>query len=209
MKISVSKINDFKQLIEDKLWMTTERFNLSIMGVREKNFQADLGSAVHEMLEHGPEKYWMDEMGVYCVVIDGAYFNFNIDDPIVSLVSKIREKHKGAVHEIPMSWTKPTNYGPLEIRMRIDGLIGNKLIEYKTTKNFKYDTYKESLQWQLYLLAADLETIDYEVIELKKQPLIHSFSFHRNDIDENHINQVIDGLLSHVISNDLMPFLTK
>jgi len=227
--ISVSKINDFNSLMSDKPFMSVEKFNNSIKGIKDYSFEASRGTAVHELIEKPFANYFkriyktvpvmikgktvfeqiMSEN--YVVKVDGQEFTFDLqkDALLLNCISSIKNEFKGIINEVPASFIIETSKGPLMINMRLDGIFGNQIVEYKTCKSFKYETYKDSLQWQLYLMATSAELLKYRVIELSHEPKLHSFQFNQYDIDKPHIIYVVEQLLNYLEINNLTSFIEK
>ena len=159
------------------------------------------------MLQHGKHPFYSDEFKTYFLNVDGAHFNFKETDDIISIIDKVQEKYKGADVNINITDEFHTRFGPLDLIMTIDAIHGNQLVEFETTHNFKHEDYRTSLKWQLYLLCTDLDVINYEVVEMSAKPILHQFSFHRNDIDESYIHSTIDQMLDHLEAHKLLGFI--
>jgi hypothetical protein len=70
------------------------------------------------------------------------------------------------VHELKARGVISTDLGKIVITGMADLLIGNKVVEFKTTfGSFSIDRYFESLQWQVYATVFGVDVVEYVVFE--------------------------------------------
>lgn len=68
-------------------------------------------------------------------------------------------------------------YGALTVSGQVDGLIGRKVIDHKTTSRFDAERYLEGCQWRFYCDIFDADVFEWNVFEIKEvEPLVYSVS---------------------------------
>lgn len=76
--------------------------------------------------------------------------------------------HQSMVYEVVILKVYETNYGPIQVSGRVDGLEGLFIRDIKTKfRNVNPQEYRDSLQWKFYLDMQELETFYYDVFEVK------------------------------------------
>lgn len=157
-----------------------------IKGDYKPNIYTSRGNAYGAMIEHGPDKYTMsfdhpqvdelfeainkpDSDGIPTV---GKYFFYDKEfgklwaftDEEVEPIRKIRQDFPHMAYEVRASLSFK-NMGPVPVwvGMRLDGMFGLGLHEFKTTSKPKmYQDREESLQAKCYLTAfKDAQSITY------------------------------------------------
>jgi hypothetical protein len=61
------------------------------------------------------------------------------------------------------------NYGDITVVGKVDGVIGLKVIDYKTTQKFEAEWYDQSYQWRYYLDLTNCEEFEYQVFTVERK----------------------------------------
>jgi hypothetical protein len=144
---SVSNLDLFRTWREDEDldlgWLLTR-----ILGKEPPTEAMQAGTALHEALEHAIE----GELGV---LASGDYrFDINCDCQVI--LPTVREL---SVQKV---------YGDLEVRGRVDGIIGKTIIDYKSTGQFDADRLMSGAQWKLYLDMMEADTFKWQVFVISE-----------------------------------------
>lgn len=68
-------------------------------------------------------------------------------------------------------------YGPLTVSGQVDGLIGRKVIDHKTTIRFDAERYLEGCQWKYYCSIFGADEFAWNVFEIKEvEPNVYRVS---------------------------------
>lgn len=87
---------------------------------------------------------------------------------IVAKIDQYRDALQSPVFEVPVrAKYEFTDLPPIIISGRFDVMEGDVIRDGKTTQNFKYETYEDSLQWRFYLDMLGLSKFIYDVFEKK------------------------------------------
>ncbi len=60
------------------------------------------------------------------------------------------------------------NYGPLRVTGQVDGLIGNMVVDHKTTSRFDAERYLGGYQWRFYLDIFGADVFRWNVFEISE-----------------------------------------
>lgn len=119
-----------------------------IIGPREQTPQMKAGEAFHSALE-------IAGLGECESLTFGPYrFDFNCDCTIETTAVKELRVQK--------------QYGELEVRGRVDSIIGNLIVDYKTTAQFDPDRLLTGYQWRYYLDMMEAQKFRWNVFVLKE-----------------------------------------
>lgn len=142
-------------------WDTEESLIESLKGLFTGNDKTRFGSAYHKIIE-GEFIAHENEMAV---IIDTHIFIFNKDQFAPAL--NYRDKHPYMVHELDLRQVFQTNYGPMQVSGRIDGLEAMIISDVKCKfKSPDYQEYIDSCQWKFYLKMYGLDTFHYDIFEV-------------------------------------------
>lgn len=104
------------------------------------------GTAWHDLLEH-------HQGGELAGTIEHDGFTFTIDCEA--------EVQLGQAAEVPGEVTLDVDGVEVTVRARADALAGNKVIDYKLTKNADPERYVGSVQWRAYMLIFGCQEFEY------------------------------------------------
>lgn len=140
--ISVSNLELFRT------WRQSEDLDLEwllrrLRGEEPQTEAMKAGEALHATLEHAQ----VDEYSN--IEHDGWKFYFRCDC----------EMELPAIRELPIE----KQYGDLLVRGRVDAMIGNGIVDYKSTQSFDADRLMEGYQWRLYLDMTGCECFTWKV----------------------------------------------
>jgi hypothetical protein len=141
------------QLDAFRIWQETEDLGMDwllprILGKQEETPEMAAGTALHQALET------IEIPGEVNTVFSGEYrFDFNCACEVV--LPTIRESEFAK------------QYGDVYVTGHVDGLIGNMVVDYKTTGQFDWDRYMESYQWRFYLDMSGCDQFLYQVFVIK------------------------------------------
>lgn len=136
-----------------RTWRSEEELDLAwlvnrILGPREQTPAMGAGEAFHKAIEdlNAPE---VD------VITSGKYrFEFNCDCELE--LTKVRELRVQKM------------YGDLQVRGRVDSVIGNMIVDYKTTAQFDPDRLMTGYQWRFYLDMLQAEKFRWNVFVFRE-----------------------------------------
>lgn len=175
ISFSPSKLEVFRKFIDEEYngWFTKEKVIEQIKGEQKASFAANRGTAIHEIIEHGYDKYFNKDTGLYHVIVenrDGTepeVFDFHPEH--IKPVMEYHDKHKRAVNEIPLQLRLKVGCYNVVMRMRVDAMHGLAVIDHKTSdKEPKVDEYERSVQWKLYLLATQGKMFNYNHFQIRE-----------------------------------------
>lgn len=167
LSITPSKLEVFRKYIHEEYngWFTEEKVIEQIMGTQKSSFKANLGTAIHEILEKGYERYFDGKTGLYSVKVrvkDQPDEVFEFKPLELTTVMEYVNTHKSAIHEVPLEMNLEVNGHEVLIRMKIDQIMGVSVTDHKTSdKEPKHDDFEASLQWRIYLLATQAKFFTY------------------------------------------------
>lgn len=175
LSFSPSKLEVFRKFFDEEYngWFTKEKVIEQIKGEQKTSFAANRGTAIHEIIEHGYEKYFNTETGKYHVTVenrDGSepdIFIFSAED--LKPVMEYHDTHKRAINEIPLELSLKVGIKNVIMRMRLDQMLGKAVIDHKTSdKEPKLDEFERSVQWKLYLMATGANMFIYNYFQIKE-----------------------------------------
>jgi len=193
IRVSPSLLESYRLFMSED-WFTVEKMDDAIVGEFVPNRPIRLGQAYHHMLEH-----WRKYKGKGVVVIDGFALDFD-----GCMFPNFDLMNDSAVFEVYGKKNLDTSYGLVSVASKADCLMGNQLIEVKTTeKYYSYEKYADSAQWKLCAWVFGFERVNYRVQKLKDQggyieciqfddiPLVFSPSLESDIVD------LIHGLIGY------------
>lgn len=170
----------------------------SVKGIRKPTDKMNYGSLVHQYLEKGEDKIEFQDKIYQLQELEKQQLSDIMFDDIAKEVSFRFNLNNDIL-----------------ISGKIDGMIGNTGIEYKTSSYpLKIDFYDNSIQWKLYCKALNLQRFVYFHIQIigTKSPyrfIIKGFSFY----PYLGINQDIENLCYEFIdfckTNNLESFINE
>lgn len=135
-----------------RIWKGTEGLGMDWLMTRlkdetEPSDAMRAGTALHKALENAAEM----ECGS---LVSGDYrFDFNCECQVIIPTVKECEFRK--------------EYGDIEVVGHVDGLLGKRVTDYKSTETFDPDRYMESYQWRFYLDMSGCDEFWYQVFVIK------------------------------------------
>lgn len=162
VRISVTTLEEFRRY---KLfdYITDERMVNRIKGVFESSDRMNYGNDFWSYVEKPEEAFILPTGAVRCPSHDSY-----LPSAIVAKIDEYRASLQSPVFEVPVrARYEFTDLPPIIISGRFDVMEGNVIRDGKTTKQFDYTTYEDSLQWRFYLDMLGLEKFIYDVFEKK------------------------------------------
>lgn len=201
VRISATTLESFRLFMEGD-WMPESDLIASIKGEFKPNHAVLLGMAFHSVLET-PEKFKTE--GGYCC--GGYALGDDIMVPALALFDR-----RGVFE------CKTTKlYGEHTIVARADQLLGNGIIENKTTlSTFDFDRYAASCQWRIMVDLFEASQVTYNVfclnedahgiIELKSIETFNLYPYAelRRDCDE-----LVQRFVEYVTARGLTEWLQE
>ncbi len=181
---------------------------------REKKWSPEMqfGTALHAVMEYGAEPFLQPD-GTYYFEITGmpGYVSATYEE--IQEADKFHKAHPNMTHEVGVEYRTKIEGQDVVIRGRFDGLEGMILHEHKTTTNVpKYETYKDSLQWQIYLLGSNAYMVCYNVLAYTKKPprktTLYQYTYQRYPGIENNVDSWIRELIEFCKDQNLMDYIT-
>jgi hypothetical protein len=151
LSASVSNIDLFH------MWRGNEDLDVGwllnrLSGAEPETEQMKAGKAFHKILE-APD---FEEQTELTINFEGQSYWFSIQCDIILALPAIRE--------LSVEYC----YGDLLVRGRVDGLDGNRVIDYKTTAQFDADRLMEGYQWRFYLDMLGANSFTWKVFVLSQ-----------------------------------------
>lgn len=148
-EVRVSQLDAFR------IWRETEGLEMDwllprILGTQPETEEMRAGTALHGMFQHFKSRTRRD-IGSW----RSGEYRFDFNCPCELILPSIKESEFVKM------------YGDTLVAGRVDGLIGNMVIDYKTTKQFDWDRYMESYQWRFYLDMSDCDVFLYQVFVIQ------------------------------------------
>lgn len=174
VKISPSQLEQWRLVRLGMYNKTDQDMEDYILGDFVPNEDVSQGSATHEMIEHGPEKYEVAP-GKYEVYEPELKMKWEFDDTLAMPIRNLRKEKPSMVFE---SWhTTHFELGKYQVKMnmRYDGLDGLHAHEFKTSGRRKqYMDYYDTLQNRAYLYALpELQSLTYHVFSFLKSGVVY------------------------------------
>lgn len=177
-KISPSILEQFRLLYIGAYNKDVNSFKEYILGQFVANEASSRGTAYHEMLENGPDKYIFEvqkgkvKTREYHVFEKELGVTWKFSSYAVQPIFDIRSQFD-LIFETWMDYTVTIEGKKILMRMRFDGMDGLTLHEFKTTKNapkaYSSDElgYLDSIQHKCYMAAApELRSVYYHIFQL-------------------------------------------
>lgn len=213
LRISPSKLEQFRKCV-DQVWngyITQEKFFEYLRGETKFSDKVSIGTAYHEILEHGSKKFW-DSATSTCIVPE----SWNLSEPVsfneeeVRAAEHFRKLYPHMIYEIPYEMILYVDGYKVIVPMRIDGMNGIEVHEQKTLNKadaYDEDQYFESYQWRVYLMAVQAKIVQYNIFAihtLKESRTIKYgyFRFYRYDRMEDDVRALISHMISFLKSHN-------
>lgn len=204
LSISPSLLDSYRVTMAGLYGKTGDDLANDIIGIRQPNEAMSRGTAYHAMLEHGPEKFLVEEMPDHNLDVEdlrggpsGYKATYQVEEKefgkvwvfspeAVTPIFAIRSQYASMIHELKSTYKTEIKGYEVVMNMRYDGLYGTVVNEFKTKARApEYLEYFDALQWRCYLLAFDeLTAVDYTIFELNQGNTkcnVHKFSMFRDD----------------------------
>lgn len=218
-----------------------EQYRLTVLGAYNKNADSLIeyiigdfvpneavsrGQAYHEMIEHGPEKYyWSAEQlnealvggqkqhkkGAYVVPEPKFGVTWQFSPAAVLPIFELREKYQGLTPEVWSELNFTVGGKKIVIKLRLDGLHGYNLHEYKTTKRKPkaHDEdglgYLDSIQHKCYIASMpELKEVNYHIFQLNKANTkcqYHHIKWVKTGMEFQDVYELAGGLMSWLESH--------
>ena len=176
-----------------------------IIGKREPNEAMSRGTAYHALIEYGGERF-IDRLhepiseAPYLIAENefGKVWKFTKEcaDPAL----QIRSTYPNMLHEMKAKHTLKLRGVEVEMRMRLDGVDGITVHEFKTKNRAPtMMEYYTALQWRCYLLPfPEIQAVKYTIFHLNDMNTTctpHTFTFDREDGNEGCVMAYLNGFL--------------
>lgn len=175
---------------------------------QEPNYDAECGTAFNELvdiLQTGQQStlidWRRDEWNGYIVKCNGFEFHF-----CNGIVDEAAEIYKGASNQVYLEYTEQVKQGAVHLYGYADKVIGDKIIDIKTTKSYEWGKYEQNWQRYVYTLAlkamcgVEAHTFQYDVYEWVKnaEPKSAVFASEQYDVDIDRYRITLRGFLENV-----------
>lgn len=217
LNISPSTVEQYRLYYDEDMngYVTKERLIEYLAKEYEPNEAASRGTAFHAMVEGGPGRYRSEAGGnpiwrVYEPEMDMIHY-FTEED--AAYAQRIIDEHPGMSSEVKVHAYFELPEWRVYSSMRVDGLWGLRLQELKTTSSkyaVKYEKYRDSLQWRMYLMALpDCHAVDYHIIHWRtsrgfQHTEYQQFTYYREPGMEAKVKEYMQGLIAFCQANGLM-----
>jgi hypothetical protein len=219
LKISPSQLEQWRLCYLGKYGKTDADFIHYLTSQFEKTDAMSLGSAFHEVLENGPEKYVQPDGWLKVFERDlGKFWYFNPECGQAAI--EFRKQYANMFHEVKgqLSWSA----GGYEIvsNMKVDGIHGVYIHEMKTSKSKRGTAdqdYFDSMQWRMYLLKfPEIKSVIYtkflfDDVEGKLNYIsfrgIEQFEMVRNENMYAEIQDWACEMISYLSNNNLLDLI--
>lgn len=132
----------------------TDDLIASILGTSEPSQAMRAGTAFHSIIERAAAGESIEE-----ATCDG--FTFILAADMAIDLGAIRELRASKAYTVPGGT-------PIVISGQLDAIVGNLVIDHKTTASFSPDRYLEGWQWRLYLDIFGADVFRWNVFEIKE-----------------------------------------
>lgn len=203
LRISPSLLETFRVVSLGLYNNTPANLVEAILGERVKTPAMSRGSAYHNLLEFGGDRYRVNSKnGVYYEVPDaelGVTWKFSEAAALPAL--QLRAKYVTMLHEVKGILRLQIGAYEIEMAMRYDGVLWNGIHEFKTTKTAPtFMKYYDSYQWRCYLLACpDASQVDYTVFHIPESNRTctpHFFKMRRDNTVESGVTSALTDFLA-------------
>ena len=149
--IAVTALDSYRYYVESD--MSLEQYIARLKRLEPPHPRAVLGTAMHDGISH--------------LVKTGSY---SLLDKTFHIPAEIHLRRPD-VMEVKVGRTFEVDGRRVRVSGRVDALMGQTLVDYKTTQRIDLDYLMDSLQWRVYMsLLPDVEAFRYEVFQLSKNP---------------------------------------
>jgi hypothetical protein len=183
MRISVTHLDGFDYYLNSDL--STDEYINQLTSFRD-NRPMQIGRAYESILQN---PHLFDRYNHY--ECDGIKF----DNSIINQIKQFQD-----VKVWQLKTTSKYDINGLEVTLsgKLDCMLGNTIIDIKTTANYDYDKYYNSYQWRCYLDMFKLNHFKYFVATIKDSEIV----------EINNINE-IDCFAYSEMNNDIKDKLSK
>jgi hypothetical protein len=214
-KISISpSLLDYYRVTQAGLFgKTGDDLANDIIGKREPNEAMSRGTAYHRLIEEGGEKFLVQDAiinpfdggeikeDIWYKVWEpefGTHWGFKAEAAAPAL--QIRSTYPNMLHEMKARHTLKLRGFEVEMRMRLDGVDGITVHEFKTKNRAPaMMEYYNALQWRCYLLPfPEIQAVKYTIFHLNDMNTTctpHTFTFEREDGNEGCVMAYMNGFL--------------
>lgn len=214
LRLSPSKVEKYRQYNEDEYngFITKEKLIEGLKGEEVWTPKAEFGSAFHLVLQFGANKYYNRKTGYFHIKDDQMPEEVIVEYSEIELADQYHKAHPHMVWEVKNKFDYVLD-GQYQItfNMRFDAMAGLRVKEHKTTSRaFDYDFYYRSLQWKVYLLSSQCQSVSYEVFpysEYAGKPRVvrhESMTFYPSPSVAESLNINLRGLIRFCDINGLM-----
>ncbi len=167
-RVSVTQLESFRRYITGaSVFDTEERLLETLLGRFEGNEFTYIGSAFHNIVEHGEAAYRVADGG-YVLEVDG--FAVLMDGLQVATALQYKREYPAAFHEVSFGMDFPDGRFPLHVSGRLDLPHGNDIRDIKTkfsapkgVNDCPAESYIDSYQWRLYLQMTGADRFYFDV----------------------------------------------
>lgn len=217
-RISVTTLEQFRRYKQFD-YITEEKMMDKIKGVFERNSKMDYGEDFGAYIENPSLGLKLPSGAIRMP----AYKTY-LAPAIVEAANEYIATLQSPVFEVPVRATYIFHQlPPIIISGRQDVIEGRLVRDVKTTSDFDYDTYEESLQWKFYLDMLSVDQFVYDVFELKgkvedpNDPTIkvpercdlHSFSLFAYPTLKKDVRGWLSELMAYIDRKGLMDYVMK
>lgn len=162
-RISVTTLEKFRRYITEASPFDTEESLLeSLKGLFTGNDKTKFGSAYHKVVEG---EFNVTKQGLV-VIADNESFVIPLE--IAKPGLDYKKAHPLMVHEMKLSKIYESNYFPIQVSGRVDGMEGACIRDLKCKfRSPDWQEYMDSLQWKCYLDIMELSVFYYDIFEIK------------------------------------------
>ena len=161
-RISVTTLEKFRRYMQEASPYDTEESLLdNIKGLFTGNDKTRFGSAYHKLIEG---EFKIANKGLL-VDADNYQFHFSADAARPGL--QFKKNHPLMIHEIPLRKIYQSNFFPIQLSSKVDGVEGVEIWDHKCKfRSPDWREYMDSIQWKFYLDILDLKVFYYNIFEV-------------------------------------------
>jgi len=193
--------------------ITEEEVIKAVKGEKEWSQEMKFGTAIDAVLDYGAEKFKLSD-GTYLFQFNNMPGTVHCTYEELQTVIEFKNNHPNMVSQIPVYYKLNLFGDEILIKGRVDGIEGLILHEHKTsTGQPKHDQFKDSLQWQFYLLGSGCKKAVYNVFSYTKKPprktRLSQFVYEYYPGIENNVNSWIREFIEFCYDNNLNYYIEK
>jgi hypothetical protein len=219
LALSPTKLELFRKYITGEMneYFTEQMVIDSIKGVRRTSFKANLGTAIHLILEKGYDKFYNPATDVFTVRIKDSDTPFVFTKEELKTVIAYIDKKQPSVNEVPVHKVVKVGSQQVLLRMKIDEMSGVSATDHKTSERpLKVSYFENSLQWKIYVLATQARIFYYNYFQYiinqesgKLMSINHTkFSLYPYEDMESDVKNWIEHFIHFCELNGLIDFIT-